>query len=576
MHNTFLEEIGRLGGTEVFDAQAAARDFGADTGASQIGFGGAIRVLDAAAIRLIVLAANRHRQALWPVSGGRNFGYGTARPAVEGTILLDLSALRAVTINVENATAEIQPGVTQADLEQAIAASGADLLVPTTGVGPNGNLLGNALDGGYGLTPVADHFSALAALDGFWGDGSPFRHVYADMDCADMAERWSCGTGPAWGGLLRQGNLGIVTRATLQLARVPEAVRILVLEWPSSAAFQADQAALSRLVEEIPGIGGVIAMNDYRILSTQADAPLASEARGEARMAYLDGQAQQRRIARWTAIATLYGSRAMVAGAARDIRRRLDGCRVWSFTPREVRWLDKLFGVLPQGFLPHIRRHLGSLVNALGTVQGRPIVAFLRIAYALEALPRELGLASDPARDGSGILWYAPLVPLNAASVARYETVMSEVLQRHGFDPLLALTTRSSRVLSATIPILFRRDDAIAAVRAKACYVDLVKAGLAQGWPPYRIGSDTMHLVHPPVDSVTAQLHTRLKLALDPVQVISPGRYTRHQDADAALRALQLDGVTASRSAQRQAVFAPVDSEFPPLDQTPDVDGRLN
>jgi len=84
--------------------------------------------------------------------------------------------------------------------------------VPTTGVGPNGNILGNALDGGYGLTPITDHFDAVSAVSGHWGSGLPFHHSYQDLHCRDLAERWRVGTGPYWGGLLRQGNFGIVTR----------------------------------------------------------------------------------------------------------------------------------------------------------------------------------------------------------------------------------------------------------------------------------------------------------------------------------------------------------------------------
>ena len=93
---------------------------------------------------------------------------------------------------------------------------------PTTGVGPNGNILGNALDGGYGLTPVADHFEAVCEFEGFWGNGTPFRHVYQDMACSEMAKRWAQGTGASWAGLLRQGSFGVVTRgagATGQGAR---------------------------------------------------------------------------------------------------------------------------------------------------------------------------------------------------------------------------------------------------------------------------------------------------------------------------------------------------------------------
>lgn len=531
MLKEFLASLQNAPGLAVLGHECALEAYRADTGGATRYPGAALVVSDVVVVPRILEAANRYRVPLWPISGGRNFGYGTAQPVRAGSVVVDLSPLKRIEIDSDAALARIQPGVTQHDLEAAIRRAGARLLVPTTGVGPNGNILGNALDGGYGLTPVTDHFEALATLEGYWGSGLPFRHVYQDLQCGELAERWRFGTGAYWGGLLRQGNFGIATQATVQLARVPEDCRILIFEWASDARFEAAQPALSRLVEELPGIGGIIMMNGCRILATQPDAPLATTRRGTERAEHLADELRRRRIAGWTALGTLYGSRQAVQGAVRDIRRRTDGCRIWSFGPHEVRWLQKLFALLPAACFPSLRRHLGALVNALGTVEGVPITAFLRIAYALEKPPRVLDLSAHPARDKQGILWYAPLLPFTSQAVRHYREIMGEVLARHGFDPLLAVTSRSSRVLSATIPLLFDPSLADEVSRARACYRDLVATGLRQGWPPYRLGVDSMELLDAEIASESAELHRRLKAALDPNDVIAPGRYCRLRTA---------------------------------------------
>lgn len=525
MTTSFFSEVLRIPGTKILSRDEAAFQYGADTGASQRLPAGAIIIKEVDAIRDVLALANKYKVPLWPISGGRNFGYGTSLPVDPRSFIVDLSQLRRVYIDVNSSTALIEPGVTQADLHAAIKKSGADLLVPTTGVGPNGNILGNALDGGYGLTPIADHFNAISELEGFWGNGTEFRHTYQDLGCAEMAKRWNAGTGYSWAGLLRQGSFGIVTKARVQLARSPEATRILVFEWKSNDAFITSQSELNKLTEDIPGIGGIIMMNDCRILSTQVDTPLASTLKGDERENYLKRLAKERKISAWTGLGTLYGSRAAVAGSVKDIRRRLKNCRVWSFSPNEIRLLQQLQTYLPSWGFSSLRRHFGALTNTLGTVEGYPIVAFLKIAYALDPTAKKLDVSSHPAKDGAGILWYAPLIPFTADEVERYRTVMSKCLLDNGFDPLLAVTSRSSRTLSGTIPVLFDRKNPEDVTRAKNCYRQLVKTGLENGWPPYRLGIDYMDMIACPADSPSAQVQQLLKKALDGNEVIASGRY---------------------------------------------------
>lgn len=529
MSNTFYSTLLKIPGIDVLTREGAANAYGADTGASNRLPQGAIIVRDTDAIEEILSAANSHRTPLWPISGGRNFGYGTALPVDANSYILDLSNLKRIYIDVGSSTALIEPGVTQADLHEAIKKSGANLLVPTTGVGPNGNILGNALDGGYGLTPITDHFNAICELSGYWGNGTEFRHTYQDLNCPEMAKRWGAGTGYSWAGLLRQGNLGIVTKARVQLARAPEACRILIFEWKNDAEFTAAQPTLNLLSEDIPGIGGIIMMNNFRILSTQVDTPLMSSLQGNERITYLRKLAKNRKISAWTGLGTLYGSQASVKGAVKDIRRRLKGVRVWSFSPEEIRLLQKFEHHLPRWGFAALRRHFGALVNTLGTVEGFPIVAFLKIAYALDPSARKLDVQSHPAKDGAGILWYAPLVPFNSEEVERYRQVMSACLLQHGFDPLLAVTSRSPRVLSGTIPLLFDRKKPEDVARAKACYRHLVKVGLEHGWPPYRLGVDYMDLIACPANSSSAKVQRLLKNALDKNNVIASGRYEHLQ-----------------------------------------------
>ena len=105
MLSPFFEEVSRLPGVDVLDRPQAEAAYGQDTGGSERFPAGAIVVRAAGSIREVLALANKHKTPLWPISGGRNFGYGTSLPVDTRSFILDLSGLRAVQIDVDSCTA---------------------------------------------------------------------------------------------------------------------------------------------------------------------------------------------------------------------------------------------------------------------------------------------------------------------------------------------------------------------------------------------------------------------------------------------------------------------------------------
>lgn len=500
--------------------------FGLDTGAYERPLSGVFVAHTRKAVSLVLEKANTEGFKLWPISGGMNFGYGTSLPVGKDHYIFDLSQLKDIVFNQDSHSVTIEPGVTQQDLADFLDKHKLPYLVPTTGLGPNGSLLGNALDGGYGLTPQTDHFKALSEIEGVLGNGTSFRHSYRDLNCIAMAQSWAAQTGPTFTSLLRQGNYAIVTKATLRLARTPEATRVLIIEWSTEEDFLDGQEALSTIMEDIPGTGGIISMNASRILSTQLDTPLATNVTGQLRLDYLDNLAKKRKISAWTSVGTLYGGKHLIKGAVKDIKRRLPKATVFAFSVPAIRGLSKVMGYIPKQLFSAYHRHVDTLQETIGTVEGRPIVVFLKIAYALDDTNMVMTRERNPARDGQGILWFAPLVNISRAAVNDYLQSMRKVLHQFGFDNLLAVTTRSSRVHSGTIPLIFRKNDPASVQRAKSCYRALVRMGLLKNMPVYRIGVEYMDEMYPPSHCGFSKTLRDIQGILDPNNVIAPGRYT--------------------------------------------------
>lgn len=530
MQELFMQQASSIQGVTCYTPEDTTLLFSADCGGAQRATSFALKITNGGAIKPLIDLANspvfQGKITFWPISGGRNFGYGTAQPVDNQSILLDLSALKNIDIDGRTQTVTIEPGVTQEELAAALDKYPTPFLVPVTGAGPHGSILGNALDGGYGLTPAMDHFDAVSVWEGVWGNGTPFNHTFSDIGCTSVARSWKPGVGPSYASLLRQGNFGIVTKGTVQLARKSESSRIVVFVWHSNTEFEESQEKLSHIMEEMPNISGIIMMNSFRILATKKNsilpyAPISDDERDE----FLLAEAKRQRVATWSGLGTVFGSKGVVNATIRDLKRRLPFCQVLSFSPDRIQTLKTISSLLPSKFFAPIQDQIASLNDALSMLEGRPNSAFLQLAYALNKSTVATHHA-NPAKDGQGILWYAPLVPFNSASVRKFRVVMAVGLRSFGFDPLLALTTRSSRILSAPIPILFDKNNPEEVQRAKDCYKHLVEIGLRFGWPPYRIGVDYMHMLEVPEDSAALQTYQSLKQSLDPHNVISPGRYT--------------------------------------------------
>jgi FAD/FMN-containing dehydrogenase len=400
--------------------------------------------------------------------------------------------------------------------------------VPVTGAGPDCSLIGNALERGYGITPYADHFGAVTALEAVLPDGRLYRSALSELGggAVDRAYKW--GIGPYVDGLFAQSALGIVTQMTIALAPQPEAVRAFVFSVEDDSGLEAVVTGVQRVLREVGGVTGSInLMNSHRVLAMTVPYPAERVDRsGTLAPSVIAELAKANDIAAWTGFGALYGNPKVVRAAGAAIRHSLKRVtrRLRFFTPETIaavdRWLDRIPGFRGGA----LSRQAATLAAAMQLVVGKPSRVALPLAYWRTAGfllgDREL----NPARDGCGLIWYSPLVPMASASVRRYVTMVHEVCSRHGIEPLITLTSLSDRCFDSSVPLLFDRSDANATRRAHACYLALLEAGKNAGFLPYRIGIQAMDwLVRPGLPYW--DLIATIKSAIDPQGIISPGRY---------------------------------------------------
>ncbi len=418
--------------------------------------------------------------------------------------------------------------MTQGQLAARLATASREFLVPTTGAGPSGSILGNALERGYGITPLADHFGALTSLEAVLPDGDTYRSPLAELGAPGAGAAFKWGLGPYLDGLFTQGAFGIVTAGTFALAPRPDRIEAFLFGIDRDDRLEELVNAVRGIVAALPGaVGGVNLMNARRVLAMIA--PFPSEQVGSDGLipgTLLKDLCRRHQIKPWTGFGTLYGTERVVRAARSEIKSRLRhlASRLLFVTPERADRLTRIARWIPPLY-KRVGGTLETLRSSLELVAGIPNETALPLAYWKRPGGRDRNRDLNPARDGCGLIWYAPLVEMRGARVRQYVDLVAKLLPEHGIEPLITLTSLSDRCFSSTVPILFDAGSARAIASAQSGYAAMLDGGLSEGFVPYRVGVQAMEWLmrH---GSDHWKLVGKLKAAVDPLGVISPGRYS--------------------------------------------------
>jgi 4-cresol dehydrogenase (hydroxylating) len=485
-------------------------------------------------VSAVMRVANRHRLHVWPFSGGRNWGYSSTLATDRGAVVMLLHRMnRIVEVNEELAYAVIEPGVSYEQLNGHLKKTGKRLWIDCTDGTAQGSVIGNALDRGVGETPYGDHFGNLCGMEVVLPSGEPVRVGGRD----DGPKTWHLhkwGVGPYLEGMFTQSNFGVVTQAGVWLMPEPEAYNSYVFEVSDESRLPAVIDAFRRLA-----LQGIVntklhMINDFVSLTVLAQ---RIEMQGPSKQ-YLtaDRLAALRRqygISPLTCAGGLYGTRELVKLQRRILKQALgphgrllfitDGLlkvleRVMSAAWTRP-WLRRLTETLAGSSLqvldssPHVHRIL----------QGIPTDYFVKHAY-YRYRKRRPDSAIDPARDGCGVIWFAPLLPFTSADILPFLAKARKRFEEAGFDFWVAMLLMNPRTVTCLMNLLYDRDDEDESRRAGLLYDrlldDMRAAGLEQyrasllAWPRLFEGASAM-----------GRLNNTIKFALDPNGVLAPGRY---------------------------------------------------
>lgn len=488
-------------------------------------------------VRDCVIAAQREGCALYPISTGLNWGYGSAAAPLPGAVLLDLSGMsrirNAEQISPTRPVAVVEPGVTQGQLQDFLRDRAPELSFNVTGSARETSILGNALDRGVGyLGPRREDVFGLEIVTGRGellqtgfrrlGEESPLAHTHP------------YGLGPMLDGLFFQGNFGIVTSACLKLLPRPEcsvAVSLALRDVGQLALFLDRLALLKRLgvmtgvthvgnrartqASMMSGISGYLQEScglSGAALVAEANRALATVAPFE-----------------WTSLGGVAGSARQVRAALAEVKRLMMGlARVTVVDDAKLAMGFRLLHPLRR-VSPWARANaaaIAAIQPLQGLADGRPTDA------AISNLLWRFGQPHAPAREldasNCGLIFINPALPMDGAAVVAIVADMKSLAGDFGHELYVTLNIETTTSLVAVVNLLFDRSDVQEVANAHACARALWHYLREQGLEVYRARADMMAELVDPQDAFWRTAWA-LKEVFDPDNLIAPGRYNLAQ-----------------------------------------------
>lgn len=522
-----------IGAEHVLYTQEALAPYGQATFAAGAGPLAVLRPGSAEEVARCVHIAAQKKIPVYPISRGKNWGYGSRVPAMEGCVLLDLGRMNRIReFDGELGLVAVEPGVTHGQLADYLRANSDRFWVDPAGAGAGCSVLGNTLERGFGHTVYGDHFLNIGGLKAVLADGSLVKTGFQAFANARAAGYYRYGLGPVVDGLFSQSNLGVVVEMSVWLMPKPERTRMFYIATRAPGDLPALIDALKPLrldgtLRSSIHIGNAVkavqAVQQYPWELAGGVTPLPG--------AVLAQLVKRWQLGAWNAIGALYGDNAQIAAnLARlkaAIRAGVPGARLLSVDDATVARALKFAPVLKLIGFRGLIESLERGQSTLGLLQGRPSTEILKTTYWRKKTPAPADAATaDPDRDGCGLIWCSHVSPLKGPDVQDLVKIGESVATKHGFEAAISLTLISERAVDQVLGISYDRHIPGEDERALACYRDLLAQLTKGGFYPYRLGVQAMGLMDE-MDAATRQFLSRVKTALDPENILSPGRYLR-------------------------------------------------
>ena len=442
-------------------------------------------------IQRILRVCNRYKTPVWPISTGKNFGYGSAAPATRGQIVLDLKRLnRIIEVDPDLCFAVVEPGVTYQQLYDYIKERNLPLWLDPPIPGPVASPLGNTVERGVGYTPYGEHFLFSCGMEVALANGDILRTGMGSMPNSNTWQVFKWGYGPTLDGMFTQSNYGIVTKMGMWLMPAPPDFRPFCIQYPN-------ETDITKIVDALRPLRiAMVIPNAVVIAHTLWEAPCTPVKRAD----YYTGPGaipdaavskiqKDHNIGAWNVYAGLYGTK----------------------ETNDANWkIIEAVAAGTGGKIITAEQSKGSqaLQYRFDLMKGKPNLG-------------EFGLYNW--RGGGGSIWFAPVSQAKGSETLKQMKMAKDILAKYGFDYVGEFIV-GWRDMHHVIDLLFDRSDEEQSKKAYACYDELLQTFAKEGYGMYRANTAFAEKVAATYGPVKRSVEKKLKKALDPNNILAPGR----------------------------------------------------
>ncbi|MBA1200423.1 FAD-binding oxidoreductase [Pseudomonas capeferrum] len=474
-------------------------------------------------VQALMRIANRFKIPMYPISTGKNLGYGGSAPTYSGSVVLDLKRMnRILEVNEKQAYCVVEPGVSYFDMYRHLQENSIRLWIDVPDPGW-GSMLGNAIDRGAGYTSsqFRNHFDAHCGMEVVLADGTLMRTGMGAMPGSDTWQMYKTGFGPWIDGIFSQSNFGVVTKMGFWLMPEPEAFLKGVVHLPRYK----DMIPLVDIMTHLENTKVFTGYPDINspVLGTPSLAGLhdflahGPEPRDDEYMQLLqrgaapeeyEAYGKRNKIPFWSCAFTFYGPEKVIRAQWENVQAR------YRQALPDATFEEKEFYNLP---LSEEQKEKVQYPAQFGIPNLRTFAIGARSSW-------------NPAPPSDGHAWFSPIIPRDGAAILKINDVLGKAAKELGVPLVFAMNVPVpswERCFVFIIPFYITKD-AKRNKEIREAFRKLIKLAAEHGWGEYRTAAafqgDVMD-TYSFNDHALLRFHETLKDAIDPNGVLSPGRY---------------------------------------------------